>query len=54
MDSAEDGPWVACMTTDEWHQAKKADPVLGLVITRMQDGTLSQCPLTPTDLPKLH
>ena len=41
------------MTTNKWHQAQLADPVLGLVITRMQDGTLGQCPLMPTNPPKL-
>ena len=45
LDLVEDGPQVACMTTDEWHQAHWADPVLGLVITRMHNGSLGQCPL---------
>ena len=53
LDLVEDGSQVACMTTDEWHQAQWADSVLGLVITRMQDGILGQCPLTLTDPPKL-
>ena len=52
LDPVEDNTQVACMTTDEWHHAQWADLVLGLVITRMQDGTLGQCPLMPTDLPK--
>ena len=53
LDPVGDSPQVACMTTGDWCQAKWADPVLGLVITRMQDGTLRQCQLMPTDLPVL-
>ena len=49
LDVVEDGPLVARMTTDEWHWAQWADPILGLVITKMQDGTLGQGPLILTD-----
>ena len=50
LDLVEDGPQVTSMTTDEWHQVQWADPVLGLVIAGIQDGTLGQCPLTLTNL----
>ena len=40
-----DGSQVTCMTIDDWHQAQHVDSVLSLVITRLQDGTLSQCQL---------
>ena len=53
LDPVEDGPQVTCMTADDWQQAQLADPVLGQVITRMQDGTLGQCPYKLTDPPKL-
>ena len=42
LDPVGDGPQVAYMTTDNWHQAQSADPVQGLVISRMQYGTLGQ------------
>ena len=53
LDAVEDGLQVTCMTIDDWHQAQCVDPVLGLVITRLQDGTLSQCQLKTTDSPEL-
>ena len=31
------------MTLEDWHQAQQADPALGLVITRLWDGTLGKC-----------
>ena len=40
LDLVGDGLQVTFMTTDDWHQAQQADPVLDLVILRMQDGTL--------------
>ena len=46
-------PQVTCMTTDDWSQAQWADHILGLVILRMQDGTLGHCPLKHTDPPEL-
>ena len=46
-------PQVTCMIADDWHQAQRADPVLSLVIMRMQDGTLGQSPCKLTDLPEL-
>ena len=53
LDLIGDSQQVACMTTDDWHQAQGADPVLGLAIVRMQDGTLGQYPFKLTDPPKL-
>ena len=49
-----DGPQVTCMTADDWHQAQRADPILGLVIKRIQDGTLGHSPCKPTNPPKLY
>ena len=43
------GPQVTCMTAHDWWQAQWSDPVLGLVIVRMQDRTIGQCPFEPTD-----
>ena len=53
LDPVGDGPQVTCMTIDDWHQAQWAAPVLGLVISRMQDGILGQFPLKQTDPPEL-
>ena len=41
------------MTTDNWHQAQRVDPVLSLMIARMQDGTLSKSLFKPANLPEL-
>ena len=49
LDSVGDSPQVTCMAIDDWHHAQWTDPVLGLVIVRLQDGTLDQCQLRPTD-----
>ena len=54
LDPVEDSQQVACMTTDDWHQIQQADPVLGLVIARLQEVTLSQCQLKATNPPKLQ
>ena len=53
LDPMEDGPKITCMTGNDWQQAELADPVLGQVIARMQDGTLCQCPYKLTDPPAL-
>ena len=45
---------VACMTADNWCEAQWADPVLSLVIVRMQDRTLCHCLCKPTDPPELN
>ena len=41
------------MTVDDWHQVQCVDQVLSLVITRLQDETLSQWQLKTTDPPEL-
>ena len=53
LDPIEDSQQVTCMTTDDWHQAQWVNPVLGLIIVRLQEGTLSQCQLKATETPKL-
>ena len=54
LHSVEDCLQATCMTMHDWHQAQWADPVLSLVIARLQDGTLSQHQLNQTDPPKLE
>ena len=54
LDSVEDRQQVTCITADDWYQAQQADPVLSLVIARLQDGTLSQCQLKTSEPPKLQ
>ena len=49
LDSVGNSPQVACMTIDDWCQAQQSDPALGLVIARLQDGTLGQHQLIPTN-----
>ena len=51
LDPVGDGLQATCMTMDDWCQAQWADPVLGLVITRMQDGTLGKSPFKLTNQP---
>ena len=53
MNLVEDGPQVTCMTTEGWKQAQLADPILGQVIAKMQDGPLGQCPYKLTNASKL-
>ena len=38
LDSVRDSPQVTCMTIDDWCHAQQSNLVLGLVITRLQDG----------------
>ena len=40
---------VACMTLEDWHEAQEVDPVLILVITRLQDEMLGQGQSKATD-----
>ena len=40
LDSVQDSKQVICMAMEDWCQAQQMDPTLGLVITRLQDGTL--------------
>ena len=53
LDLVGDSPQIVCMTTDNCHQAQWVDPVLGLMILRMQDRTLGQCPFKLTGPPEL-
>ena len=48
LDPVGDAPQVTYMTADHWHQAQRADPVLSLMIVRMQDRTLGQSHFKPT------
>ena len=40
LNAVQDSQQVTCMTLEDWHQAKQADPTLSLVISRLWDGTL--------------
>ena len=42
LDAVQDSQQVICMILEDWHQAQQADPILSLVISRLQDGTLGQ------------
>ena len=52
LDSVRDSLQVASMTTDDWHQTQWSDLILGLVIARLQDGTLVKHQLILTDPPE--
>ena len=49
----QDSQQVAQMTLDDWQQAQEADPILGIVIKRLREGTLDQDWCKKTDSPKL-
>ena len=49
----QDSQQVAQMTLDDWWQAQEADPVLGIVIKRLREGTLDQDWCKNTDSPKV-
>ena len=53
LDPVGDSQQVTCMTIDDWHQVQQTDLVFGLVMVRLQDGTLGQCQPKPTDPPEL-
>ena len=53
LDPVEDSQQVACMTTDDWHQTQWADLALGLIIARLQEGTLNHGQLKATGPPEL-
>ena len=42
LDTIKDSQQVTWLTIDDWDQAQWADPVLGLIIMRLQEGTQSQ------------
>ena len=49
----QDSKQVAQMTLDDWWQAQDVDPVLGIIIKRLREGTLEQDQSKKTDSPKL-
>ena len=49
----QDSQQVAQMTLDDWWQAQEADPVLGIIIKRLREGTLDQDWCKKIDSPKL-
>ena len=49
----QDSQQVAQMTLDDWQQAQEVDPVLGIIIKRLREGTLEQDWCKKTDSPKL-
>ena len=50
----QDSQQVAQMTLDDWQQAQEVDPVLGIIIKRLREGTLDQDWCKKTDSPKLN
>ena len=44
---------VGQMTLDDWHQAQEVDPVLGIIMKRLREGTLEQDWFKKTDSPEL-
>ena len=54
LDAVQGSQKVACMTSEDWHQSQEADPVLSLVIARLQDGTLGKGQSEATDPPKVN
>ena len=51
--AVQDSQQVAQMTLDDWHQVQEEDPVLGIIIKRLKEGTLEQDWSKKTDSPKL-
>ena len=49
----QDSKQVAQMTLDAWQQVQEVDPVLGIIIMRLREGTLEQDWSKKTDSPKL-
>ena len=49
----QDSQQVAQMTLDDWQQAQEVDPVLGVIIKRLREGTLEEDWCKKTDSPKL-
>ena len=52
--AVQDSQQVAQMTLDDWQQAQEVDPVLGIIIKRLQEGMLEQEWCKKIDSPKLH
>ena len=51
--ATQDSQQVAQITLDDWHQAQEVDPVLGIIVKRLREGTLEQNWSKKTDSPKL-
>ena len=51
--AVQDSQQVAQMTLNDWQQAQEADPVLGIIIKRLREGTLDQDWCKNTDSPKV-
>ena len=49
----QDSQQVAQMTLDDWWQAQEVDPVLGIIVKRLREGTLDQDWCKKTDSPKV-
>ena len=54
LDPVQNSMKVACMTADDWQWTQPAEPIMGQVILRMQDRTLSQCKYKLADPLKLQ
>ena len=53
LDAVQDSQQVASMTLEDRHQSQEVDPVLSLVIARLQDGMLGKGQSKATDPPKV-
>ena len=53
LDAVQDSQQVTCMTLEDWCQAQEVDPVLSLVITRLQDGMLGKGQSKVTNPPEV-
>ena len=53
LDAVQDSQQVASLTLEDWHQAQELDPVLRLVIARLQDGMLGKGQSKVIDPPKV-
>ena len=51
--TVQDSQQVVQMTLDDWQKAQEADPVLGIIIKRLREGTLDQDWCKKTDSPEL-
>ena len=54
LDAVQNSQQVTSMTIEDWHWAQEADPVLGLVITRLWDGILGKGQSKATDPPEVR
>ena len=54
MGAIQDSEQLAQMTLKDWQQAQEVDPVLGIIIRRLREGTLEQDWSRRTDSPKIE